>query len=263
MDTEFLVGELRRADPDRYLIGLFYNGAARDALFALFMLNHEIARTRGVVSDTRLGHIRLQWWRDEIGKIYEGSGGGQIPALSTLAPFIHRGVLPREWFEAILYAREFDLEDVAPASVEGLWNYADFITTPVSRIALKIVGEEAEEEEIRGISTIFGLQNIIRTVPEMLKSRRCYLPADLLAAKNLSPEKIMDFNHQEEIVQVIELLIQRIESYRKPQSRLLNIQREMSFIYLNYIKKNRFDIFSPKMRVAPPFLALRLFFSTL
>ncbi len=230
----------------------------RAVLIALFALNYEIARTREVVTDTRLGHIRLQWWRDEIAKIYDGGACGEIPALSTLAPLIHGGILSREYFDDLLYAREFDLEDAAPSSVDGLRNYAAFTVGPLNRLALEIIGEKADEAEIRHISTVFGLFQAIRSVPLMLARGQCLLPADMLARKNLTPQKIIDFNCKQEIVDVIEELIRGIESYRKPGNRFLALQQRQALIWLEYIKKNDFDVFSARAQLSPPFLALRL-----
>ncbi|PZQ44035.1 MAG: phytoene/squalene synthetase, partial [Micavibrio aeruginosavorus] len=176
MDAPFLAADLKKADPDRYLLSLFAPRAVRPELWALFSFNAELVKTRSMVSNTQLGLIRLQWWRDEINKIYDGGDGGQIPQLSTLAPLIHRGDLPHEWFEALLYAREFDLEDVAPASAEGLKNYCDFTTTPLNQLMLKIVKEEALIDEIRQISTNFGLCETMRRVPLLLSQRRNLLP---------------------------------------------------------------------------------------
>ncbi len=263
MTASFLATDLQKVDPDRYLLSLFAPAPARPQLMALFLFHHELVRTRSVVSDTRLGLIRLQWWRDEIAKIYAGGACGQIPILSTLAPAMLNGTLPREEFESLLYAREFDLEDVSPETLDGLRHYVDFTTTPLNRLALKIVGESASEDEIRAISTNFGLFEAIRSVPKMLSDRRCLLPYDLLATKNVTPQKIIDFNHKAEIVDVIKVLVSAIESYRKPESRLLKIQQTMSRIYLDKITKIGYDIFAPEMQVPPPFLALRLWLSSL
>lgn len=258
MDTAFLASDLRRADPDRYLLSLFAPAASRAPLWALFLFNHEIAKTRAMVTDTNLGLIRLQWWRDEIARVYGGGSGGQIPLLSTLAPLIHQQRLPQEWFDAILYAHEFDLEDVAPANIEGLKHYADFTTTPLNQLALKIVGEGAEVEEIRTISINFGLCEAMRSVPLLLSQGRCLLPEDMVIAKNLTSKKIIDFNHQKEISEILELMYPLFDSYRKPKSRLLAIQQRMTFIYLDKMKKYRFDMFLPEMQLPPAFFALRL-----
>ena len=259
--ASFLAADLRKSDPDRFLLTLFAQRAVRPALQALFLFNSELVKTRTSVSNTQLGLIRLQWWRDEIAKIYDGDPCGQIPVLSTLAPLMQNGTLPHEWFEALLYAREFDLEDVAPAGWSGLTNYADFTTTPLNQLALKIIGETASIDEIRHISTNFGLMEAIRAVPLLLSQRRCLLPEDELKARNLSPQKIIDSNYKDEILEILKLKYPLFDSYRKPESRFLALQQRITFIYLEKLAKNNFDVFLSIMQTQPPFLALRLAFS--
>lgn len=256
--ASFLAADLRKSDPDRFLLTLFAPRIVRPALQALFLFNTELVKTRASVSNTQLGLIRLQWWRDEIARIYAGGGGGQIPVLSTLAPLMHNGVLPNELFNALLYAREFDLEDVAPASWAGLMNYCDFTTTPLNHLALKIIGETAPAEEIQYISINYGLVETIRGVPLMLSQRRCLLPEDELRMKNTSPQKIMDFNHKSEILEILKEKFSLFLPYRNPESRFLKRMQGMMFIYLDRLAKNNFDVFLPAMQAQAPFLALRL-----
>src|SRR5512135_1463257 len=63
---------VRHYDHDRYLTCLFAPDDRREALFAIFAFNHEVAKTREVVREPILGQIRLQWWRDSIAALYAG-----------------------------------------------------------------------------------------------------------------------------------------------------------------------------------------------
>src|SRR5690349_9907669 len=74
--------EVRKFDNDRFLTGLFAPADRREALFALYAFNHEIAKTREVVSEPVLGQMRLQWWFDSIEGIYAGT----VPAHAVLQP---------------------------------------------------------------------------------------------------------------------------------------------------------------------------------
>src|SRR6266436_7838336 len=67
-------GLLRAADKDRFLATLFAPAEHRDALFALYAFNLEIARAREVVREPVAGEIRLQWWSDVLG----GAGRGEV-----------------------------------------------------------------------------------------------------------------------------------------------------------------------------------------
>ena len=57
---------VREADRDRYLATLFAPAEHRDALFALYAFNVEIARVRDLAREPMPGEIRLQWWREVL-----------------------------------------------------------------------------------------------------------------------------------------------------------------------------------------------------
>lgn len=225
---------------------------------ALFWLNHEIAKTRDMVSDTNLGLIRLQWWRDEIDKIYRHKPYGQVPVLSTLQGVVHAQAIPQAWFDSLLYAREFDLMDKAPENWEGLRHYAEFVTLPLNQIALRMMGQTAREEENKAISTNFGLFECIRSVPKMLSKQRCYIPESLLDKYSLNSKKIIDFNYKKEIVDVIKTMCESLDEPFSAENLFLKRQQAIISIYLKKFKKINFDIFSPEMKMLPPFYALRL-----
>ncbi len=262
MTNQFLGDALKKVDYDAYLLALFMPVKTREALWALFLLNHEVAKTRDMVTDTNLGFIRLQWWRDEIAKIYRHEPCGNIPVLSTLAPIIYQQNIPQTWFDDVLYAREFDLQGVAPANWMGLCNYAEFITAPLVRIALKIMGEDANEDEIRLISRNYGLQKIIRGVPYALSRGQNYLPEDMLNDMGLSSQKIIDYNHKEQIVEVIKTLFSHLGEQKRPKNKFLYMMQKITDIHLNKIRKNQFDVFLPVMHVLPSFFALRLWLAS-
>ncbi len=67
MTTLSRVGELvRQHDPDRFFTTLFAPQPQRDALWALYAFNHELARARETVREPMMALIRLQWWREIV-----------------------------------------------------------------------------------------------------------------------------------------------------------------------------------------------------
>src|SRR5690606_27697757 len=125
---------------------LYMPPRVRPALWALYAFNYEIARTREVVTDTTLGLIRLQWWRDAVGGIFEGGAPEGNPVLAELAQAVAAHGLPREPFNNLVYAREFDLEDLQPAHMEGLLNYAAYTSAPLMELGLRCAGSVGGEE---------------------------------------------------------------------------------------------------------------------
>src|SRR3546814_4864622 len=93
----YCAAQLHRYDPDRFLTVLFAPQDRRESLFAIYAFNLEIAKTREVVSEAMLGHIRLQWWRDSIAHIYAGRPPRHA-VVQPLADAVARYGLSREHF---------------------------------------------------------------------------------------------------------------------------------------------------------------------
>ncbi len=58
-------------DSENYLIGLFYKPESRRAFYAVRALNIELANVKGMVTNTNLGRIRMEFWRDRLKDIYK------------------------------------------------------------------------------------------------------------------------------------------------------------------------------------------------
>lgn len=255
---------VRKHDPDRFLLSLFMKPGVREAAWALYAFNYEIARTREVVTETRLGLIRLQWWRDALAALYEGKPPLKHQVLEPLAAAIKEYDLPREPFDNLLYAREFDLEDRPPASLDGMANYADFTSTPLVRLALRIDGESAADDAAKAAGTAYALTGLLRAVPLHLRQRRCYLPEDLLHKAETNPHMLYDGKGLEKLKPVVAgvagLARRNLALIpRKPGH--LRLLKKMSEMHLAQIEKADFNLFDPLLHHQPPLFALRLWWA--
>lgn len=245
-------------DPDRYLLSMFAPSSAREDVWALFAFHYEIAKTREVVSESTLGLIRLQWWRDEITRIYSGHISSH-EVLGPLGVAIKRHELPKEHFETLLYAREFDLEDVSPANPEGLMNYADFTGTPLLKLLTKICGGDESAEPAQLIAINYGLVGLMRAVPSHARQGRCFLPEDLMQKYGLEKEKLFAHAPQEGMSSLVkECLEKGYHGGAKPNLAILKAYSALAEIYLRQIKALEYDVFSSKMKIEPSFKVLRL-----
>src|SRR5439155_3207024 len=86
---------VRRHDRDRFQTVLFAPVARREALFALYAFNYEIARVRESVTQPMLGQIRLEWWRESIAAAYRGDAVRQHPVVESLTAAIRELALTR------------------------------------------------------------------------------------------------------------------------------------------------------------------------
>src|ERR1700746_3374910 len=97
---------VRRHDRDRYQTALFAPPARREALFALYAFNYEMARVRESVTQPMLGQIRLQWWRENIAAAFEGGSVRAHPVVEALTAAIRKFALARAHFDRLIDARE-------------------------------------------------------------------------------------------------------------------------------------------------------------
>src|SRR5215471_10103161 len=116
---------VRRHDRDRYQTALFAPAARREALFALYAFNYEIARVRESVTEPMLGQVRLQWWRENIAAAFERGPVRHHPVVEALSATIRDLALTREHFDRLIDAREADLSGEPPASLNALEDYGE------------------------------------------------------------------------------------------------------------------------------------------
>ena len=120
---------VRRHDHDRYLTALFAETGHREELFALYAFNYEIAKTAEVVSESMLGHIRLQWWREALEGLFAGMPRRHY-VLDALAEAAGREAVAGG-AQQLIDAREQDLSGSSRAisRSSGLWR-SDGSTAP-------------------------------------------------------------------------------------------------------------------------------------
>lgn len=195
---------LRQHDPDRYLTALFAAGERREGLFALYAFNLEIARTREAVSEPMMGLIRLQWWRDALAEI----GQGTIRAHEVVRPLgeaiAARGLSPA-LFERLIAARERDLDPEPPADLASLVAYARESSATLTELALEILGQPtaALREAGQAAGIAWSLTGLLRAVPFHASQRRVYLPADLLSEAGIAPGQLIERGFQPALVPVV------------------------------------------------------------
>lgn len=241
MRVSFVESLVRTQDPDRFLTSLYFPPEIRRHLCSLYAFNHEIAKTREVVTDTHIGLIRLQWWRDALAAFYEKNAVERGDVMQALAEAIWRFDLPRTLFDHMIYAREFDLEDRAPGSLEGLCNYADFTHTPLLRLGVMATEGDADHAALQPVAIAYALAGLIRAVPAHAAQGRNYIPENV-SIRDVR-ERAQDFLRQ---------------SDPAGEGRLIRLHRVIASQYLNKIKKLRDNPGHPALRIPPVFRSLAL-----
>ncbi len=179
--------QVRAQDHDRFLACLFAPSEVREDLFALYAFNHEIAKTREIVSEPTLGLIRLQWWRDRLAEMREGVIVDH-QVLKALAAAHDRRPLDAGYLETLIAARELDLDDEAFRTVEDLLAYAEATNAPLFYLALDILGHASDEALMaaKQAGRAYGLIGLLRAIPFHAAAQRHFLPQAVIERHQLT-----------------------------------------------------------------------------
>jgi phytoene synthase len=180
---------VRAGDKDRFLASLFAPDDGRPHLLALYAFNIEIARVREVTSDPRIGELRHQWWVDVLDAIYARETPDH-PVAQALAWAIEKGDLPKHALRNMIEARRFDLYDDPMPTLTDLEGYlGETSSALIQMAALILAGYDglgcAEASGLAGVA--YGLTGILRALPVTRARGQCYVPAEMLAQRGLSP----------------------------------------------------------------------------
>src|SRR5438105_4762920 len=171
-----LAALVRRHDRDRYQTALFAPAERREALFALYAFNYEIARVREIVTQPMLGQIRLQWWREIVDAAFAGAPARSHEVAGPLAAAIGGHRLTRVHFDRMIDTRERDLADEPPATLTALEDYAEGTSATLLRLALEVLGatEPAAREAASEVGIGYALSGLLRAMPFHATAGRQY-----------------------------------------------------------------------------------------
>ena len=267
--SSYCAAELRRLDRERYLSALFAPSGRRAALFALYAFNLEVAKIAEIVSEPMLGEIRLQWWREAIDGIYEGSPPTH-PVVAALAAAIDGHGLDRARFQAIVDGRGRDLDPRPPADLEALEAYAGATAVPLVELACQVLGttDAATMAPARAAGLGLGLAGVLRAAPFHLRQRRLYVPLSLLNAAGISASALFDRAPPRSFAEAVAPIAGRarahIAAVRRARrdapraARAAFLPLALAEAYLRRLARNGHDVFDPRTAFSPLAAQLRI-----
>ncbi len=193
-DRDNLIADMvRREDRDRYLTALFAPADRRADVQALYAFNIELGRIRANVSETLIGRMKLQWWRDVVEGIYNGKGGPQgNPVTEALAHAISSRKLSRLHFDEMIATREREMESDEDgftfASVLDLEAYAEGTAVRLINLVIEVLDASTDDTKVaaRHVGIGYALTGILRAVLFHAGENQLLLPKEMLAETGLT-----------------------------------------------------------------------------
>ncbi|HET6522776.1 MAG TPA: phytoene/squalene synthase family protein [Geminicoccaceae bacterium] len=269
----YAAGLVRRHDADRFLCALFAPAERREALFALYAFNHEVAKIGEVVGsgEPMAGLIRLQWWRDALAAIDAGHAAPLAhPVVDALRAALARHPLPREPFARLIDGREFDLERRPPADLAALEAYLEATSSELTRLALGVLGAASEPalEAGRRVGLAWGLTGHLRAIPFHAGRGRLYLPADLLLRHGVEARAVLRGEDGGGLRRVVADLAERARGHLRaaranrrgvPDAALpALLPAALADAYLRRLRRSGYAPFATDLSARPPLAPLAL-----
>jgi len=134
-DLDDLDALVRRNKPDHWLASRFIaDPDARADVIALYAFDHELSRALAV-KEPLMAEIRLTWWSEAIGEIFEGGAVRRHPVALALARAVAARGLPREGLDAMIDGR-FELIETPAHATEAT-------EAALMSLALRVLGADS------------------------------------------------------------------------------------------------------------------------
>ena len=159
---------VRKYDSPSFTLSHFVQPHALPAYLAIRAFNIEISRIPDIVSNTTIGQMRHQFWRDTINKTFN-SNPPEEPVAILLASYMQdSGIkLNKTWFQKVISAREEALTRPGFTNVAAVETYAESTYSMLLYLTLSALplNSLAADHVASHIGKAAGITTILRGVP--------------------------------------------------------------------------------------------------
>jgi phytoene synthase len=207
--------------------------------------------------------VRLQWWRDEVEKCYDGRS--RHPLLASLHKVISRFRIPKQYFLTLIDGVEMDLVKNRYGSFGELREYCYSVASIVGLITIEIFGYKFESTKEYAIDLGIALQltNILRDIKKDAAMGRIYIPQEDLEYFGVKEQDILHGNYNLAFINLMKFEVARAKShYVSARAKLAKNERFTLFaaqimdaIYFRLLRKielAEYNVFQKRINVSTP-----------
>ncbi|KAI0761935.1 isoprenoid synthase domain-containing protein [Trametes elegans] len=183
---------VRKRDYESYLIGSFYPRHTQGAFFALRAFYVELASVQDTVSNSMIGKMRMQFWRDAIKSIADGRPP-RHPIALALHDASQRANLPTYHLRRIIDARDAELHTPTHLTLESLTAHAESTTSTFLYLLLSLLDLSSSSTFSHAASHLGVAQSIhvlLRALPYHTSKGRMVIPAEITANHGVRQEDV-------------------------------------------------------------------------
>ena len=196
-----------------YYSFMFLPAERRQAITALYAFCREVDDVVDECHDLSLAQTKLEWWRQEVGRVYNGTP--THPVGLALKDVIKGFRLPQEQLLEIIDGMAMDLSQTRYLDFKGLQLYCYRVASVVGLLAAEIFGYEDRQtlKYAHDLGLAFQLTNIIRDVGEDARRGRIYLPIEDLQRFNVPAKDLLEARYSEQFRALMAFQAERAEKF--------------------------------------------------
>ncbi len=245
-----------------YYAFLFLPPPRRAAITALYAFCREVDDVVDEASDPSIAARTLDWWREEIDRLYEGQP--THPVTLALEPHVEPYAITKNRLLEIIAGMEMDLHQSRYLDFAGLAHYCHHVAGVVGLLSSNIFGAVDPQSAIYADKMGLAVQliNIIRDVGEDARINRIYLPADELKRFNVPAADLLNGRSSPAFIELMRFQTERAKTIYAEALALLppvdrRVQRTgliMGAIYralLDEIERADFAVLNQRIALTP------------
>ncbi len=186
---EYCEEKAARSGSSFYYAFRFLEPERRRAITALYAFCREVDDIVDEIGEESVARTKLQWWREEIGHLFEGAP--RHPISQALQPHLAAFDLGREYFDEIIDGMQMDLDYDSYPDFTTLSLYCYRAASVVGILSAQIFGysDRRTLKYAHDLGMALQLTNILRDVHEDALRGRVYIPMDELSRHGVRPEE--------------------------------------------------------------------------
>lgn len=237
--------------------------AQRQSLTAVGAFYRETAQIVGECQDSSIARAKLDWWREEIGRLYAGEA--QHPVTRALRPHLATFNLPEEYFREILDGAAMDLDyDLYPSFGE-LTLYVHRRGSVPALLTAEILNYQDRRATPRfahEAGATLLLFELLYGVRQNAQQGKLYLPEDEMRRYGVLPGDLLAAQTTDRLRQLFAAQAERIFDYHRralehlpPQDRYaqspLLIRLELTAALLTEIAEEGYRLLEQRIQLTP------------
>ena len=188
--SEYCQNKAAASGSSFYYSFLFLPKNKRQAIIALYAFCREIDDVTDEIKDPNIVKIKLEWWRLDVHKIYNGTPEHLVNR--ELQHIVQEFDLKEELLLEIISGMQMDVNFTCYENFAALEQYCYRVAGVVGLLSIEIFGytNKQTQEYAKYLGNALQLTNIIRDIYEDASRQRIYIPTDELKQFNITASQI-------------------------------------------------------------------------